>query len=112
VSDKQAKMWVAFEAYQPTADADGHGESWAVMLKERTVPSIEAAYVEAPRGSVARAAEKAAMAVAARAAAEAKAAAEAAMAAWKAARWAPERRAAEADHYAQHAIDAIREVQS
>ena len=36
MSDKQDEMWAALEAYQPTADKDGHGDAWRVMLKERT----------------------------------------------------------------------------
>ena len=89
MSDKIDEMWRAFEAYQPTADADGHGESWRVMCKERTEDAAREAYYAAPTGS---------------------AAAEAALAAsWAEAAWAA---AEESDTYAQRAIDAIKgEVQ-
>ena len=82
MSDKGQEMWATFEAYQPTADADGHGESWRVMCKERTRDAALAAYYEAPRGLMAEAA---------------------AWAAWGA--WAEA-----AERYAQEAIDALREV--
>jgi hypothetical protein len=81
VTDKQAEMWAAFEAYQPQADADGHGESWRVMRRERTRDAALAAYCAAPAGSAAE---------------------EAARAAWAAAAW--------ADNRAQEAIDAIKGV--
>ena len=29
-------MWAALTAYQPQADAAGHGESWAKMCREKT----------------------------------------------------------------------------
>ena len=35
-SDPLAEMWAALAEYQPFADRDGHGESWARMCKERT----------------------------------------------------------------------------
>jgi hypothetical protein len=34
---KLNKMWEAFAAYQPQASANGHGESWAKMCREKTV---------------------------------------------------------------------------
>ena len=37
------KMWDALAQYQQFADADGHGESWAVMCEERTAEAAEAA---------------------------------------------------------------------
>jgi hypothetical protein len=43
VSDKQAEMWTALEQYQPTADTEGHGESWKRMTTERTEEAAEAA---------------------------------------------------------------------
>lgn len=95
MSDKESEMWAALEAYQPTADLDGHGKSWRVMCEERTREAAVAAYFDAPAGS-------AAAWYAGSAAARPAAAAEAA---WYA-------RAAdtdtEADRYAQNAIDAIK----
>jgi sulfur relay (sulfurtransferase) complex TusBCD TusD component (DsrE family) len=41
---KLEEMWAALAAYQPQADAAGHGPSWARMCKEKTV---EAAYCAA-----------------------------------------------------------------
>jgi hypothetical protein len=35
--DPLAEMWAALAEYQPQADRDGHGESWAKMCAERTV---------------------------------------------------------------------------
>jgi hypothetical protein len=85
MTDKQAEMWTAFEAYQPTANADGHGESWRVMCRERTTEATRWAYYVAPEGSAAESA-----------------AGLAALAA--------SREAVQADRYAQRAIDAIKEV--
>ena len=34
--NKLNEMWAALTAYQPQADAAGHGESWAKMCKEKT----------------------------------------------------------------------------
>ena len=98
VTDKLDEMWAAFEAYKPKADADGHGESWRVMCRERTQEAAEAAWYAAPKKSAVRAA--------AWAAAEAAEAAAVAAALPKAEAWG----AAWADRYAQEAIDAIREV--
>mgnify|MGYP003640565684 CR=1 FL=1 len=36
MNDKLNEMWTALAAYQPKADANGHGESWALMCSERT----------------------------------------------------------------------------
>jgi hypothetical protein len=33
---KLDEMWVALAAYQPKADAEGHGESWRRMCSEKT----------------------------------------------------------------------------
>jgi hypothetical protein len=33
-ADPLAEMWAALAEYQPQADADGHGESWAKMCEE------------------------------------------------------------------------------
>jgi len=54
MTDKQAEMWAAFEAYQSTADKDGHGESWRVMCRSRTYEAALAAYYAAPEGSAAK----------------------------------------------------------
>jgi hypothetical protein len=86
MTDKQAEMWAAFEAYQPTADKDGHGDSWRVMCRERTEDAAWAAYCVAPEGSAARAAGLSAIAES------------------------RSKVAAQADRYAQRAIDAIKEV--
>ena len=44
------KMWAALAQYQPFADADGHGESWAVMCERRTEKAALAA-VDAARAT-------------------------------------------------------------
>ena len=49
------EMWAALEAYQPYADAAGHGKSWKRMTTERTEAAADAAWNAAPPG-VARAA--------------------------------------------------------
>jgi hypothetical protein len=41
--DKVEEMWAALAAYQPRADAAGHGLSWARMCKEKTVEAAVAA---------------------------------------------------------------------
>jgi phosphopantothenate synthetase len=53
------KMWAAMAVYQPTADADGHGETWALMCSERTEDAAEAAWAAAVAAS--RAAYKSAV---------------------------------------------------
>jgi len=83
VTTKLDEMWTALEAYQPQANADGHGESWRVMCRERTTEATRWAYYVAPEGS---AAESAALAAGA--------------ATWT----------TKAEYYAQQAIDALREV--
>jgi hypothetical protein len=35
-ADPLAEMWRELSEYQPQADRDGHGESWARMCEERT----------------------------------------------------------------------------
>ena len=40
---KLDEMWAALDAYQPQADAAGHGESWAAMCQLRTIDAAEAA---------------------------------------------------------------------
>jgi hypothetical protein len=42
--DPLAEMWAALADYQPMAERDGHGESWARMCRDRTQ---EAAYAAA-----------------------------------------------------------------
>ena len=37
------EMWALLPAYQPQADAAGHGESWAKMCREKTVDAADAA---------------------------------------------------------------------
>jgi len=41
--DPLAEMWRELEAYQPQADREGHGESWARMCSERTKEAAEEA---------------------------------------------------------------------
>ncbi len=43
-----AEMWAALEEYQPFANRDGHGESWAKMCRERTANAAWDAYHSAP----------------------------------------------------------------
>jgi hypothetical protein len=45
------KMWAAMAVYQPTADADGHGETWALMCSERTEDAATAAWAAAETAS-------------------------------------------------------------
>ena len=40
---KLEEMWAALTAYQPQADAAGHGATWAAMCKERTAAAAYAA---------------------------------------------------------------------
>jgi hypothetical protein len=78
-----AWMWDALAVVQPRADADGYGEAWATMLRERTAKAATAADAAARAVSSAHAAayahaEASATAAAARAASAADAAADAA----------------------------------
>jgi hypothetical protein len=41
--DPLAEMWRELSEYQPQADRDGHGESWARMCRERTERAAYAA---------------------------------------------------------------------
>jgi hypothetical protein len=50
--DPLAEMWRELEAYQPQANADGHGESWRIMCKERTEDAAEIAQDIARVGSI------------------------------------------------------------
>jgi hypothetical protein len=84
--DPLAEMWAALEEYQPMADRDGHGESWAKMCRQRT----EGAALAAASASAAASAADAAWA-----------------AAWAASRAAP-RTAAWAAARAADSVDAIR----
>lgn len=40
---KIAEMWEALASYQPHADANGHGKSWARMCEEKTSESAQLA---------------------------------------------------------------------
>jgi hypothetical protein len=42
--DPLAEMWRELAEYQPMADADGHGESWARMCQARTEEAASEAY--------------------------------------------------------------------
>jgi len=42
-ADPLAEMWRELAEYQPIADLDGHGESWAKMCRERTEDAARAA---------------------------------------------------------------------
>jgi len=44
---KLDEMWEALAAYQPQADADGHGKSWAKMCREKNTAAAYAAYAAA-----------------------------------------------------------------
>jgi hypothetical protein len=45
MTNKIDEMWAALAAYQPQADAQGHGASWAKMCSERTSDAAaDAAY--------------------------------------------------------------------
>jgi hypothetical protein len=47
--DPLAEMWRELAEYQPQADRDGHGESWAKMCQERTqAAAYAAAYWASP----------------------------------------------------------------
>jgi hypothetical protein len=99
------EMWAALAAYQPQADACGHGKSWARMCSEKTGAAANAADAVA-----AYAANDAAAANAARAAANAAyaAARAAANAAYAAAANAAD--SADSAKWAGKAIDRINEV--
>jgi hypothetical protein len=63
MNDKLNEMWTALAVYQPKADADGHGESWALMCSERTTDAAHAAWDDAAWDDAAYAAYAAAKAV-------------------------------------------------
>jgi hypothetical protein len=96
MTTKLDEMWAALEAHEPAPE---YADAWQRMLKERTYLAARAAYCAAPVGS---AVEKAARA----ASMSAYAASGSAVSAWS---WAADAAAA-AEHYAQEAIDAIKEV--
>ena len=77
--DPLAEMWAALEEYQPFANRDGHGESWARMCSERTTDAADSAEARAWEVRAARGAAAEAVAYAGRAAVKA---ASAAWAAW------------------------------
>jgi hypothetical protein len=60
---KLNEMWAALAAYQPQADAAGHGKSWARMCGEKTVDAACAATAAAKFSNAADAADCAAYAV-------------------------------------------------
>jgi hypothetical protein len=78
-----AEMWRELAEYQPIADRDGHGESWARMCSERTEAAAWEAEAEARKASR--------------------------KAAWTAA-WAAATALADATEWAVEAIDAIRDA--
>jgi hypothetical protein len=45
IKSKLNEMWTALSAYQPKADSNGHGESWALMCSERTEIAADAAWI-------------------------------------------------------------------
>jgi len=98
--NKLNEMWAALAAYQPKADAEGHGDTWATMCRGRTSGAARAAWSAAD--AYAKATASAEAAVAAKAAG---AAADAVYASAKAAR-----AAADADRWAQSAIDRINKL--
>jgi hypothetical protein len=63
---KLDEMWAALAAYQPKADAEGHGDTWAKMCKEKTSDAARAAWSAAD--AYAKATASAETAVAAKAA--------------------------------------------
>ncbi len=79
MSDKLDEMWAALEAHKPAPE---YADEWRAMCRERTDDAAWAAYCVAPEGSAARAAGLAALAAS--------------------------REAAQADRYAQRAIDALK----
>jgi hypothetical protein len=99
VSAKLDEMWAALEAHKPAPE---YAEAWHRMCRERTEASVWAAYDAAPKQA---AAKDAAVTVAAAVAWEA----DTASAAHPVDGWIA---ADAADHYAQEAIDAIKEGKS
>jgi len=64
--NKLNEMWAALAAYQPQADKEGHGDTWATMCKEKTTVAAgyaaKAAYAYAWSAAYAAVAAKAAVA--------------------------------------------------
>ena len=58
--DPLAEMWRELSEYQPQADRDGHGESWARMCSERTEEAASAASLAALESAEAASAARAA----------------------------------------------------
>ena len=54
--NKLDEMWTALAAYQPKADAAGHGESWALMCSEKTEEAAAAAAAAASAAAASAAA--------------------------------------------------------
>ncbi len=105
--NKLNEMWAALAAYQPQADAEGHGDTWATMCREKTSGAARAAWSAAD--AYAKATASAKTAVAAKAAGDA---GYAAYASAKAAKAAGDAKAAdaEADKSVQSAIDRINKL--
>ena len=59
------EMWALLPAYQPQADAAGHGESWACMCREKTFSAAAKAAAAAKADAAYAAADCAARAAAA-----------------------------------------------
>ena len=57
------EMWALLPAYQPQADAAGHGESWAYMCREKTFSAATKAAAAAKADAAYAAADCAAYAV-------------------------------------------------
>ncbi len=119
--NKLNEMWAALAVYQPQADAEGHGETWATMCREKTSGAARDADTAADAAGDAAWSAAWSAAVAARAYAEADAAwsasVEAADAAWSAsveAAWSASAAyaaaVADADRWAQSAIDGINKL--
>ena len=47
-NDPLAEMWRELAEYQPQADRDGHGESWAKMCQERTANAVWESFLSIP----------------------------------------------------------------
>jgi hypothetical protein len=52
IMDKVKEMWATLAAYQPQADAAGHGPSWARMCKEKTYAAADDAAAAAAAAAV------------------------------------------------------------
>jgi hypothetical protein len=121
MTNKLNEMWAALAAYQPQADAVGHGESWARMCEKKTYDAADAAANAAAYAAVYAAADAAVYAAADAAAAAADAAANAARATANAAAYVAVYAAADAaayaaadaayaDNWAEKAVDRIKKI--